>query len=211
MLISWMTFVMLNHRSLLKSGQILVRLNSSFLPFFASLQSPSLSEGQFREQTHVGNLQLALFRSHSPSLLLGNPALSDLRRKNSGPLSWRPCLYQRKQHYLFQQVWSLSKHLHLQRQWSVWPRRTGRNSLIYATWFGAARLQNGTAQTFLLLPGENSRWTHHGLQQQPHQEFWDKRFCFACILILEARKRSLIMHSVLGGYRNASWKLLYYM
>ena len=64
-----------------KVCQILVHLNSSFLPFFASLRSPSLSAGRFRERTHVRNLLLALVRSHSPSLLLGKAARSDLDRK----------------------------------------------------------------------------------------------------------------------------------
>ena len=89
MLISWMTsierYIYLAKHSeppqSFKVWSILVHLNSSFLPFFASLQSPSLSAGQFREQTHVRNLLLALVRSHSPSLLLGEAARSDLDRK----------------------------------------------------------------------------------------------------------------------------------
>ena len=115
-----------------KVWSILVHLNSLFLPFFASLQSPSLSAGQFRERTHVRNLLLALYRSHSPSLLLGKADLDrkklDLYLGGLARIKENCIIFFNK----FQHVSSLSKHLHLQRQWRVWPRRTGRNSLIYA-------------------------------------------------------------------------------
>ena len=49
-------------------------------------------------------------------------------------------------------------------------------------WFcRLTRSRNGTTKTFQWLPLANSLLAHHGLRQQPHQDFWDKRFGFACL------------------------------
>ena len=107
MLISWITSVMLNHRSLLKSGQILVHLNSSSLPALNCLLC--------LQANSVNNLTCAIFCwpsfGHIPLLCFLERLLGLTWTEKIGPLSWRPCSHQRKQHDLFQPISTCFKSL----------------------------------------------------------------------------------------------------
>ena len=145
----------------------------------------------------------------------------------------------------FQRVSNLSKHLHLQHQWRVWPRRTGRNSLIYATWKKASIAIMFVAR--LLHQGQPLKcWQTirlgHPLREMEQQKLFSGCLLrthswpaigfsssltrisetndfglpvFPCrlsglqwhILILEARKRSLIKHSDGSAKHEAIMKL----